>query len=101
MGSDSSLSLVPRKWQVKLQFHVIVQDSTNLDDVPVADAVEEEVTTAPTAPGDVQCPEARHDIVAGLRPRYAKGYSQARRPPEAAYPDRFGPAARQNSRSST
>jgi hypothetical protein len=57
---------------VKLQFHLIVQDSTNLDDVLVADAVEEEVTTAPTAPGDVQCPEARHDIVAGLRPCYAR-----------------------------
>ena len=54
---------------MKLQFHLIVQDSTDLDDMPVADAVEEEVTTAPTAPRDVQCPEARHDVVAGLRSR--------------------------------
>ena len=77
IGSDSSLSVVPRKWQVKLQFHLIVQDSTDLDDMPVADAVEEEVTTAPTAPRDVQCPEARHDVVAGLRPRYARVFASS------------------------
>jgi hypothetical protein len=49
------------------QIHLVVQNSADFYDLPLGDPVEEEVTSAPTVPGDVKRTEARHDVVARLR----------------------------------
>jgi hypothetical protein len=50
---------------VTLQVHLIMQDSTDLDDPVMDDPIEEDVTASPAVPGDMECAEPRHDLVAG------------------------------------
>jgi hypothetical protein len=50
--------------QVTLQVHPVVQDSTDFDHPLVDDAIQQEVPSAPSVPGDMERAEARHDLVA-------------------------------------
>jgi len=61
-----SIWLILWKWQVTPQIHLVVQNSADFYDLPFGDPVEEEVTSAPTVPGNVKRTEARHDLVARL-----------------------------------
>jgi hypothetical protein len=47
-----------------------VQDTADLDHPPFDSAIQNEVTPAPTMPGNMEGTEARHDFVARLRSCY-------------------------------
>jgi hypothetical protein len=47
-----------------------MQDAAYLDRSPANDAIQKEVSSAPTVPSDVKNAGARHDLVASFRPRY-------------------------------
>jgi hypothetical protein len=51
------------------QIHLVVQDTTDFDDPAFDSPIQEEVTSRPTMPGNMECAEARHDLVARFRSR--------------------------------
>ena len=53
-----------------LQFHLIVQDTADFNDPTFDDAVEEEVTSTPTVPCNMERAEATHNLVARFRSGY-------------------------------
>jgi len=56
-------ALAWRQRQMALQFHLIVQDTADFNDPTFDDSVEEEVTSAPTVPCNMDRVEAPHDLV--------------------------------------
>src|SRR5262249_34828146 len=58
--------LVYRRRQVTPQLHLIVQDAADLD-TPCDNTIYEQVTSPPTAPGNMERTQTRHDLVARFR----------------------------------
>jgi len=63
-----SLSIGLTGWKLLMapQVHPVVQDATDLNDLPLNDPVNQEVTSAAAVPGSMERADARHDVFACL-----------------------------------
>ncbi len=50
--------------QVTLQVHLVVKDAADLNDPPVDDPIQEDMTSAPAVAGNMKRSKARHDLIA-------------------------------------